>query len=549
MAVAYDSVGAGSSTENATVITWQHVLTSSATCIVVGVNFENPAGTSLVRSVKIGNATMTSLGTAPNNYGWIQLFALMSPPTGVQSVTVTTATSSVMSANSVAYSGVTSLGTATTGSSGSIPMTITTAPPNNGMAVMVTGTSFSQGFYGWTGTQRWLAQTRVTTTTIQDAPGTGSPITLSVTASTNAGWGAVAVNLSPASTAPSPKTAAATLAITATPTAATAGERGVGAALPVIASPAAALRVTTTIAASLAVTATPVAAPPGQILSGLVNLAVTATYTASATVIQAPIPPPAARSPLRYVGRLPDRANAVSPRKYVNDFNDSTKVTLDFINKALDIQVPTLASLDTVIQEDAKRATKAEVLAADNAFFPATGHNLAMLDSAGVLVSTAVPTTGLIFDRTFKCYTGTSNIGGNAVASGSSPRNVLLATCNIPDPGYPYTMLPFAVVAGGDPSGTQLAEWSGTGRTGRLLAMPPAGMGEVVYGAGVCTATDRYAFATLVPALSGQATPASTRRTGASTLCLFGSTFLDSATSFTFIPSGLAFHVYVVPVP
>lgn len=556
MAVAFDSVGAGSSIANGTTITWQHVLSSSATALVVAVGFyaPNDSPTTLTRTVKVGTKVLTSLGTRINygTGGWLELFGTTSPPTGAQNVTVTASTSSYLSGNSTSYTGVASLGTpvSNAASNGTI-MSVAVTPASGGMAVAAYGSAYVQLFTGGNATLRWTKNSITPTVGIQDVVGTGSAVTLTLSNSGNYQWSAIAVPLVPAVTVPVAKTGAVSLSVTATPTAAAMGTKRANSVPIITATATANVQVSTKFAASLGLIVTPTATRTGTPhITGAATIPLTTTLSAGAAMTPAPLPP-GVPSPLRYVGRVPDTLASVTSRSDVKVFSDSVKMTVDYINQAMDRQVPILATLEKVIQEDKKRATKAEVLAADEKHYPATGHGLATLDpDTGMLPISAAPLDDLVYDRTIKCHNGTVNITTASPAVSNDYRNVLLATCEIPDPGYPYIPLPFAWVRGADPTGTTTARWSGTGNTGRLLVMPTPGNGDVFYGAGACTATTRNAYSVVVPVADPKATPTTTRKplTGATTLCLYGSCWTtDFAQSYTFSPTGLVFYVLLFP--
>jgi hypothetical protein len=244
-------------------------------------------------------------------------------------------------------------------------------------------------------------------------------------------------------------------------------------------------------------------------------------------------------TPLRYVGRYPDTEGAIAPHQYADKANTDTKVTTDFVNDTVDSQVTSLATTAYVNQQDDKKALKTSVTAADELYVPASGHGLALLDSSGYVASSQIPTT-VIAGRASSSYTGTLT-GGTVSSAGL--RSLLMGTITIPDPGFPYVVLVFGWVSGSDPNGTAKNRWSGTGNTGKLVAMPPAG-NDAIYGWGVCAGSAKSNLYSISPAASMNAS--NQKVTGSLTVNVYGS-ILTEAIGQTYTFGSGSFFALTLP--
>lgn len=242
--------------------------------------------------------------------------------------------------------------------------------------------------------------------------------------------------------------------------------------------------------------------------------------------------------PLRYVGRYPDTEAAVAPHSYAIAANDKTKITTDYINKQVDALVAPLAKTDYVKQQDDLKAAKAAVTAADEQYFPLTGHGLGTLDAYGYVTASQIPPS-VASNRPAAFYTGTASIS-SSVVSGTARRSLLLATVTIPDPGWPYTVMPFAWVTGSDPNGLLKTRWAGTGNIAKVVVMPT--INDTIYGFGMCAASQKPGNYPITPSVEGGT---AAKITGGITLGLYGSLLNEAAGSYTF--SSPIFFVIVLP--
>ena len=134
---AYNAVGGGTSA-HATTLSWTHTLSTAATAIVVGISLYGYTGpnTNWTRSVTCGGVAMTSLGSVQldgTGQGFVELWGLIAPPTGSQTINVSYTQSSntpYLVGGSVSYTNVaafgsllTDYGTGTSITSGSVTTT------------------------------------------------------------------------------------------------------------------------------------------------------------------------------------------------------------------------------------------------------------------------------------------------------------------------------------------------------------------------------------------------------------------------------------------
>ena len=242
--------------------------------------------------------------------------------------------------------------------------------------------------------------------------------------------------------------------------------------------------------------------------------------------------------PMRYVGRYPDTEGSVSPHIYADAANSKTKLTTDIVNAAVDTQVSALATTAYVDQQDATKAAKSAVTAADNNYIPLTGHGLAVLDSTGAVAASQIPS---VTSQVRPSLSFTGIVGSGTVAS-AGLRSLSLGTITIPDPGFPYVVLAFAWVNGSDPNGTVKSRWAGTGNTGKLVVMPSGS--DAIHAWGVCAGSAKSSAYPVTPAVSMGA--GSQKLTGSTTLNLYGSVMVEAVgQSYTF--SGGSFFVNVLP--
>lgn len=510
MPISFSSTGVGATASGVTTATWQHVIAPSATALVVAALADSWPPPSI--AAKVGTKTMASLGTRVSNGLRVEIFGILSPPTGAQSVTITSSSSANIRANSLAYAGVASFGaTATSFFPGiSYTMTQTTAAGNWLVAAMGSGINVGLFSTAASGVSRDV-RGGYPSLAILDAASTGGATTLTQSAGANADGIGALVTLVPVDTSTAlAHTAFSSLSLTATPSAtadatsvrmavaplslaatpmasaSTVGNRLAASTAIVTATPTASIRHSARFAASLALTAARPTTPQPSLWIFNSSTAVTVGRTSTATVTPAPVPPPAAHSPLLYVGRYPDTEGSISPRSYAEAANDRTKVTPDFINQAVDAQVHPLATVAYVNQQDATRASKSGATSADNDYIPLSGHGLATLNWVNKIEDDQINTSSIVTNRIAAVYSAS---GSGGIVTLTEARTQLLASVNITDPGWPYTLLTFGWVTGSDPNGTAPNRWSGTRNAGKVYILPTSAASNSIFGVGICASS------------------------------------------------------------
>jgi hypothetical protein len=207
MAVAWDATGAGAHNSVSNSISTTHTASGSnrAALVSLVVGVVNEASyTTWTRSCTYGGVSMTSLGvfndggsSPPSGfYGWVELFGLLNPATGSQTVSASvtkTGTTHTLGIGSVSYTGVTSFGTPVVGGGTSSPtLTVASATGDMTVAAFASGTAIATP----TKTQRFLSNFDGSSTgnmLIEDAAGAAS-VTLAY-ADNSDYWCGVALDL------------------------------------------------------------------------------------------------------------------------------------------------------------------------------------------------------------------------------------------------------------------------------------------------------------------------------------------------------------------
>lgn len=258
--------------------------------------------------------------------------------------------------------------------------------------------------------------------------------------------------------------------------------------------------------------------------------------------------------PLAYVGRPPDSDAVLVTKKYADDANAAVAVTTDYVAAQATAQITnfSLQQPAYVDAQDALRAHKTQVDAADANYFPTTALNnvngVAGLDANGNLLSAQIP-AGIRTDRVAFAVTGTNILGSGSTqkALTTNVRETAIATLTVNDPGFPWRPLVFALAQGASVDGSAPASRAnGNGIYGRLVAIPPTGVSDTVYAAAICTASPYYNFYVATPYAAPGQTPATIPAiSGSLQIDLYASCHLGSG--YTFKGLGLAYWALIFP--
>ncbi len=499
---------------------WSHTIGGSATALVVGIGsfFNGSTGNSSLttHTVKVGTTPLTQLGIIncgnANGNGWTELWGLINPPTGAQTITVVenvSASACFLYGNSVSYTGVGHFGTPVLNSgSGTNPTSGAIVSAVGSMVVSVQGI-YDDTLSSPTGTSRYnqpaSPNASDVTLLIEDKTGAATVTQRSTPSNFNA-WGVVSVNLA----AGTPWTGNSSLALT--------------------------------------VTRTATASHTGGVWFANASLALTATATAAG--VDTKLGPP-----LRYVGRYPDSPAVIVPASYAQTAYNATAVSLPWVDGQVATAAANLVNQAYVNQQIANYTTQAQVTAALANYVP----NSALGAASGVAqinASSQIPTAQLP-----ALVTNSLAVNYDAVTQGTvylasatthtvSTQNLgefPIAAVTVTDPGYPYVVWPFAYVlgsSGGVVSGSRLA---GNGNSGFLAVTPPGS--NTIYAAGVMTddplpnyyAATPYGSAIGIPMTPITQPPINGSLTlQLSACCWAGSSYIVSGT-------GLNFYILVLP--
>lgn len=254
------------------------------------------------------------------------------------------------------------------------------------------------------------------------------------------------------------------------------------------------------------------------------------------------------------VGRTPDSDSVEIPKSFADSLVASLIPTVSFVKSKIALASVGKVTPAYVNQSNAQLAHKTAVTAADALYVPTTALNaangVAGLDSSGNLIGSQIP-DGVPTEFAAKYYdvsdSGTVFPNTTQTVSTNNLRELKIASIEIDDPGYPWRAQPFALVQGGDPGGTNPgSRLVGTNTYGLLSVLPPQGVSNQVYAAGICTDTFAMNYYQCFPYAAPGQTPTSVPPiVGGIELDLCGSCW--TGTGYQFSPVGLLYWVLVLP--
>lgn len=206
MAVLFDAVGpsaAGAGVAGGTTLSWSHTCTGTNRLLTVAVAVGTGGTDSMTASATYAGVAMTSAGKVHTNgyiNGYVQLFYLVAPPTGANTVVVTTsAAPSSIVGGSVSFTGAdqtTPLGTAQTAFGNGTAASVAVASTTTGNMVV---DAIADGSGGETSskTLRWKKDLNTSTAAgnaAQSTAAAGGSVTMSYTTNSDY-WGIVAAEV------------------------------------------------------------------------------------------------------------------------------------------------------------------------------------------------------------------------------------------------------------------------------------------------------------------------------------------------------------------
>jgi hypothetical protein len=257
-----------------------------------------------------------------------------------------------------------------------------------------------------------------------------------------------------------------------------------------------------------------------------------------------------------YVGRTPDSDSVEIPKSFADAQIAAGLPSVTSVRNAITAKVNSLALVTPgyVNQSNAQRAQKTAVDAADLAYVPVGQLNqpngVAGLDGSGNLFGAQIP-PGVPTEYTAVCYNasidGVVFLEDIETVNTDTLRELLIARITVADPGYPWRPIPRGVVQGGNPNGTAPSNrLQGTANYGLLSVIPPEGVSDQVYGAGICTDSFYFDFYEVMPYASASQTPTSVPAiVGGLELDLYGCCW--SGSGYQFGPAGLFYSILVAP--
>lgn len=246
-----------------------------------------------------------------------------------------------------------------------------------------------------------------------------------------------------------------------------------------------------------------------------------------------------------YVGPAPNSDSGLVNKQYVDTRYGQIKVDLDYVNSAAAAVTANLVTQSYVDTQDATRAKKTAVDAADANYILATqrgvANGVASLGSDGMVPTAQLPAT--LPDRVPVFINATTVLLSSRNVVSTSTKEFLAATIEVADPGYPYYPLVFGSITGYSGVTQSQIRRANSGSLGKMVVLSPT---DFIWAAGVAGGTFQPAQYEITPTCSPNSTPTLVPPiTGPTTLTLWLS--LYSGTSYTFTNEDLSFYTMISP--
>ena len=272
-------------------------------------------------------------------------------------------------------------------------------------------------------------------------------------------------------------------------------------------------------------------------------------------------------TPLRYVGRKPDRNGVIVPASFAQQVNNSTAVTNGFID-AYCARVAANAPINEgplvsqtwineqltnyVSQSTATTALGSKILSSSLG----VANGIAQLDSGSQVPSGQLPMSlvtnslATMVDATTSGTVLLVSPNWHQVTTGNIGEYTL-AYVTVYDPGYPYIVFPFAYVVGWSGAGGSGSRLFGNGNAGLLTVTPYVGgvsQAHPIYGATVCTADTAVNVYSVIPFASSSGTVNPVNNPPINGTMTFGLSGCNwSGSGYVFSGVGLVFFLLVLP--
>lgn len=252
---------------------------------------------------------------------------------------------------------------------------------------------------------------------------------------------------------------------------------------------------------------------------------------------------------LKYVGRPPDSDASVTNKTWVDTRYGQVKVDNAYVNSEIAAVTTSLVTPAYTDAADAGLAKKAAADTADANYVPTSergaANGVASVGSDGYIPSAQIP-AGLqtIRKPVFK-NVDTTFLSGSREVTAVAIKGFRAATLTVADPGYPYQILAFAMIAGGATNGTQASSSVGTGNYGQINVLRQSD--DKVYGKTITTGQKVFDHYYVLPYGAVGQTPTTNYpvMTGANSFDLWIG--LYGGTTFHFNSTNMVFYVIVYP--